>query len=186
MHESHRRIFLAIMLTPHWQKKISNLHPSLNALNLSTMRVIPPEKLHITLHFWANANLEQIRTLLNCTKQFCQYFPAFSVALGDIELFPSETRPYVLAIKIKQANVLRAFRENLSQQFFEYGIPVERRTYKPHISIARIAQKIAAHNSLILQPLDQEPMYVASISLLESTFNAHENIYTPLAKFELQ
>ena len=184
--EAKRRIFLAVMLEPYWQKKMSMMHANIKDLKLPTLHLIPSQKLHITVHFWADATIEQTKQIIDCTQTLSQYFPAFSVSLGNLELFPSENKPRVLAIDIQQANVLRSFRDTLSKRFAEYGISVEHRAFRPHISIARVFQKIHTNNPVIVSPLDSELLYIDKVQLLESTFCEQENIYTPLASFELQ
>lgn len=181
-----KRIFLAIGLDTYWQKKVMKLESELAGLNLPDYRIMPSNKLHITIHFWADINLTQISTIIDCTSHICQAFRAFTVALHNIIVFPSEHKPRVIAVKIEQDAMLKALREQLSIEYLEHGVAVEERTYKPHISLARFSKKIPLENPLLKNPFDPEPMYIEQITLFESSVSEQGNIYAPLAKFELQ
>lgn len=181
-----KRIFLAVEIEPYWHKKIAQIRPQLDALNLPDCRMIPGEKLHITIHFWADIDLAQIKTIIDCTQQTCDDFRAFTVALNDIVVFPSERKPRVIAVKIEQDGMLQALRRKLSEKYTVNGVSVEERTFKPHISIARFFKKIPLENPLLENPFDPEPMYVEQIVLFESTLGEHGSMYAPMARFELR
>lgn len=181
-----KRIFLAISIDPYWQKKIMKLESRLASLNLPDYHIIPSEKLHITIHFWADINLTQVSTIMDSTAHVCQTFRAFTVSLQDIIVFPSERKPRVVAIQIEQNAMLKALRQQLSKQYIDSGLAVEKRTYKPHISLARFLKKIPLANPLLENPFDPEPMYIEQVTLFESLVAEHGNIYAPLARFELQ
>jgi len=184
--ENTKRIFLAATPDNHWQKKIAAIQSQLTQFNLSTIKLIPKDKYHITIHFWADIPIDKIKKITDCIQNICQYFPVFSVNFTDIILFPSQNRPRIIAVKIEQDDVLQNFRDELSQQFLDNGITVEQRIFKPHVSIARIFQKVHLSNPLLSQVFDTEPFYIESVTLFESIYNEQGNIYSPLATFELQ
>ena len=181
-----KRIFLAVDIEPYWQNKIAKINPQLDELDLPQRKLIAQEKLHITIHFWADVNLMQIKKIIECTQKICDEFRAFKIALQDIIAFPSERKPRVLAIKIEQDAMLQALRHQLSDTYTLHGIPVENRAFKPHISIARFLKKIPQENPLLENPFDPEPLFVEELVLFESTLGEHGSVYAPMAKFELR
>lgn len=183
--ETTKRIFLAATPDAAWQKKIARSIAQFDLGNMAYTKLIPTNKFHITIHFWAALNANAIKAIIDCTTQVCQCFPAFSVQLTDLILFPSDHKARVIAAKVEAADSLRDFQHALSENYTSQGLPVEQRTFKPHMSLARLFKKTRGTSPLATQAFGVEAFYIDTVTLFESTKNDHGSIYTPLAHFTL-
>jgi 2'-5' RNA ligase len=95
--------------------------------------VVPPERLHLTLHFLGNVPSWRLRGLIDVLRVPCE---SFSLEFGQAELWPhgiAVLRP--LAIP----DGLRRLYAALAPRVSGYGLPLDDRPYQPHVTLARRA-----------------------------------------------
>ncbi len=103
--------------------------------------LVPPERLHLTLHFLGEVDAAAVRALSGCLPA-C---PAFTLRLERAVLWPrglavleaSGTPPELLSLHEALAGRLR-----------DLGLPVEARRLRPHVTLARHAEGAVAPESM--------------------------------------
>ena len=94
---------------------------------------VPPERLHLTLHFLGDVPAQKLGALVNVLKVPCE---AFSLALGVPEVWSNGVA--VLRPESVPAGLLR-LHAALSQRVTAFDLPVDSRPYRPHVTLARRA-----------------------------------------------
>jgi 2'-5' RNA ligase len=144
-----------------------------------------PENLHITLKFIGDANDEQIESISSrLAKAFHQISP-FTVGLSSSSAFGKR----VLSIAIEdETDSLQAINETLESTCERVGFPREKRSFKPHLTLARIRDErgthelISRHGKTQIEPVEWE---IRQIVLYESELRPTGSIYSKLKTFPL-
>jgi 2'-5' RNA ligase len=98
-------------------------------------RAVPekPERLHLTLHFLGNVPAQRLAALVDGLRVPCE---PFSLELGRGEVWP---KGVAVLRPDTAAGPLLALHAALSQRVTDFGLPVDSRPFKPHITLARRA-----------------------------------------------
>ncbi|HMA07197.1 MAG TPA: RNA 2',3'-cyclic phosphodiesterase [Ramlibacter sp.] len=92
-----------------------------------------PERLHLTLHFLGNVPAQRVAALVGGLRVPCE---PFSLELGRGEVWPNGVA--VLRPESVPPPLL-ALHAALSQRVTDFGLPVDSRPFRPHITLARRA-----------------------------------------------
>ena len=96
-----------------------------------------PDKLHLTLAFIGDVGPDRLATLLSLGDTLPA--PSFDVSLDSLELW---RRPEVLCLAASHTPAaLQGFVDRLNAILEAAGFPVEKRPYKPHLTLARRARQ---------------------------------------------
>jgi RNA 2',3'-cyclic 3'-phosphodiesterase len=147
----------------------------------------PPANLHITTKFigeWPSERLDQLKA------QLAQLPPrdSIQVAIRRVGFYPNPHAPRIFWCGI-EAPGLEALAADTDRVTATLGIPTETRAYSPHLTLARIKdrvdlqplrEKIAAHPSL-----DFGAFEASSFFLYLSRPGTAGSVYTKLAEFPL-
>lgn len=96
------------------------------------------ENLHITLKFLGYCDNDQILDVQRTISKFIGFIRPFSYELGNLGAFPNERNARVLwaGIKDEEKNFTKIYK-SLERNLAKRGFKKERRSYSPHITIAR-------------------------------------------------
>ncbi|MDE1942591.1 MAG: RNA 2',3'-cyclic phosphodiesterase [Betaproteobacteria bacterium] len=125
------RVFVALRPPPAvraalWRYQQSCLWPSAAAR-------VPPEKLHVTLHFLGNVPRARVPELLPALRVACR---PFCLTLRRTSLWPGGIATLLGDVPPE----LETLRSRLSQRLEVMGLAVDAREYKLHLTLARKAQ----------------------------------------------
>ncbi|MDP8990876.1 MAG: RNA 2',3'-cyclic phosphodiesterase [Acidobacteriota bacterium] len=102
----------------------------------------PVENLHVTTKFigeWPEARLDEMtRTLASV-----QAAGPIEIAVKGLGWFPNERRPRVFWAGVEGGEALRGLARATEEAVAELGVPVEKRDYSPHLTLARIRETAA-------------------------------------------
>ena len=147
----------------------------------------PPANLHITTKFigeWPEARVDELKTALSAVE------PRVPVAIHvhHVGFFPNPHAPRVFWCGI-EAPGLPALAAATDRATAVLGIPAETRPFSPHLTLARIKERID------LQPLREAIAGLPSLDfgrfesgsffLYRSTLRKAGSVYTKLAEFPL-
>jgi len=177
------RLFVALDLP---QSIVENLTRLLDRLRpTAPIQWSPPENLHITTKFigqWPDERLPEVIGALAAM----QPRPPFPVHIRKVGFFPNPHSPRVFWCGV-EAPALGDLANATDQAAAALGIPAEKRPFSPHLTLARIKERLS------LQPLRET---IASMPSLEfGSFEASRfflyrsqplrtgSVYTRLAEF---
>ncbi len=133
------RLFTAIDLPAEMLERIGEFLARLRPL--ANLRWTPVENLHITTKFigeWPEARLEEMKTALGRVPG-----PGpVAIAIRGVGWFPNTRHPRVFWAGIEAGEPLAVLARATEQALSKLGVPVETRDYSPHLTLARLKEKV--------------------------------------------
>src|SRR5215470_18417052 len=151
-------------------------------------RWVSPESFHVTLCF---AGEVQGGTMRDLEEELADIeAPRFAMALAGVEQFSSGKQPRALVATVERSERLDWLQQKVSTVARNCGIEVERRKFRPHVTLARfgngaetghhIAQFMASHSTFRAGPWLAE-----HFALYSSRSGGGGSIYTEEAAYRL-
>ncbi len=151
-------------------------------------RWVPPENFHVTLCFAGEVQGAVMRDLEEELSDATG--PKFPVALGGVDQLSSGKQPRALVALVERSDRLERLQQKVSTITRHCGVEVERRKFRPHITLARfrngaetghhIAQFMASHAQFRAGPWVAE-----HFSLYSSRQGRSGSIYAEEAMYQL-
>ena len=177
------RAFIAIQLPvvirdylADLQKTLANDNPRL------VINWVEYENLHLTLLFLGELTEEEFN-LIKIQLAGVRWPVSFKLTLANIGTFPNNLAPQILHVTTEPSKELTQLVNLLRREVAELNIPVDKKTFTPHMTLGRIKQNIG--------PLkyDHEADYltfpVTEVTLFESTLGGTGSIYTAHETYHL-
>ena len=160
------RLFTALDLPEEVRTQFAELQMP-GALNARWTR---PAQFHITVRFIGDADPEQALRYENALEQV--EVPAAECVPYGLDVLPSRRNPRVLIVGLKRSNSLLAVFEAVSNALEAEGLDTADRTYRPHVTLARLNDVSAetVHDFLETHAPPPLPTFrVSALHLYEST-----------------
>jgi 2'-5' RNA ligase len=143
------RLFVALDLPRVVTKRLTRNQP----LPLPGIRLVPPEHMHVTLHFIGETEVKPVTAALGAIEH-----PAFNITIANIGQFKVAGGGAVLWAGVNRNPELASLHAMVGRQLAGIGLELESRSYKPHITLARCGSAarsvlpdfIASHDSLLI------------------------------------
>jgi 2'-5' RNA ligase len=178
------RCFLAIAVPGPIAQRLTEV-----AGRLRAGRALPPENLHLTLAFLGEQErpaVEELHFALDRLRQ-----QAFEIVFGPLGTFGNP--PASVHAEVRPSPGLDALHRSVHGAVHAAGIALERRRFRPHVTIARLARKLAPDEVAAVtkflgnhaaSPL---PGFTAdALTLFRSWTRPEGSIYEPLAEYPLR
>ena len=159
--EQKIRSFVALKTPPGWDDRLRELQGELgNSLReVGKFRWVKPEQLHLTLRFLGHITPEQVEEVKRTLSTVAADISPFQLSYAGLGCFPRPSAPRVLWAGIAMRDqTLPTLHEEISTTTAEIGQPLEKREFRPHLTLARI-----------------EDFQRRKADLLEKLFSKHEN-----------
>jgi len=130
------RHFIAIPLPAALKNFLALLRPA----SFPGGRLVPPEQMHITLHFLGELHHHDVVQVERIMTELSE--PIFELEVSGLGCFPNCREPRVLWAGVSpNSNLLRLHRklEKLLEQAI--GYEAEARAFRPHVTLVRIRRK---------------------------------------------
>jgi len=157
MKEKTHRLFFALWPSP--QERQAVVDGSLAVTGKSSGRVIPPQNLHITLHFIGQVN-DELKTCLHTAAQSVSA-KAFNLTLDQFGYFKRAKILWLGPMALPDGLVY--LQQSLGDALSACGYQAGKREYRPHVSLIR-----KCSNPVSLQYEVAIPWSVNEFVLLES------------------
>jgi len=110
-----------------------------------------PQDYHITLHFLGGISSEQLDRIHDVLPRFLRAWPPFELSITHYGSFGETKTPRVFWAGLGQEPALDDLQEKLGEVLSGLGLEIERRPYRPHITLAR---KWEGDNPFILPEME--------------------------------
>lgn len=127
-----RRLFIALDLPAAVEHRLAGIV----AAAPTGVRPTPAGQVHLTLHFLgdvAESRIDAVRGALNAVRS-----PPLILDLAGVGRFPPRGRPTVLWAGVVPHRALTDLHARLAEAIGAAGLPVERRPFVPHVTLARL------------------------------------------------
>ena len=132
------RTFIAVELDGATREAVVGLAGRV-ARAVSGVRWVKPDNIHITIRFLGEISPETRDLVERVLRNAALEFSPFGVTVEELGAFPSLRKPRVLWVGIGRGKKeLRSLHSKIEKKLAEAGIPAEKRSYKPHITIGRL------------------------------------------------
>lgn len=152
-------------------------------------RPADPEQLHLTLAFLG----EQPDDLVEAAHWALSDLraPALTLRLGGLGVWGERT-PGALWAGVREEGPLRALRSRVLSALYGAGIPLERRRFRPHVTLARLGPLGPEEDARLARALARwdafpcPPWEVRDMGLWRSTLRRGGAVHDELARYPLQ
>lgn len=184
------RSFLAFDLPEGMRDTVSRISSELRPL-LPRARWIRTDNIHLTVVFLGQIPESSIEGITGVAKSTCDRYGAFDIALKGVGVFSGVRNPRVLWFGL-QADLERMshFRDALQRKLRPFGVPEEKRPFRPHLTLCRF-KKGTRGGAPLAKILDaykdfSGPFYrLRRFFLFKSDLTPTGSIYTELAQWPL-
>src|SRR5262245_14769725 len=147
MATNSRRVFFAVSPDPPTRVELGGLLDALrqaSGARAGGLRWVEPERLHLTLQFIAHVPDTMLGELEALGVAVAAGEPPFNVGFAALGGFPSLERARVLWLGVQAgAQPLGRLSAALGNGLSELGLPVEQRSFTPHLTLARSREPYA-------------------------------------------
>ena len=178
------RAFIAIELPAEVKELISVHIERLRGFVPRGIKWVDPSIAHLTLAFIGNVPDVRLIPLSRIVDAVAADSPSFVLSMGNLGAFPNTRRPRVLWMGLENdTKLLSGLESRLREALQDEGLPVEKRAFKPHVTLgrARVKGVIPLEDSdLAQQPINSIEFHVREIVLMSSVLTPRGPIHTPL------
>jgi 2'-5' RNA ligase len=147
-----------------------------------------PENIHLTLKFFGNVPKEKLTRISDAAARVAGEFSPFQIKVGGTGVFPKASRPQVLWIGVEDpSGRLLELQRSLEEEFAREGFAKEDRSYKPHLTIARIRRPDGARQlaqTHLQTTFGSTEIRVNEFVVFRSELSPKGSRYTPISKHE--
>lgn len=188
------RAFIAIELPESVKRKLEvRIAGFQDGMVDQDVKWVRPESIHLTLKFLGEVDPETAATVKGSLAELARDHRGFSVSIGGFGCFPNMNQPRVFWIGVDaDHDRLLQLQSDLESRLASAGIPRERRTYHPHLTIGRTRRGLPANRLRALSDWasstnvnDLGSLEVNAVSLVRSDLRSSGAIYTTLHQARL-
>jgi 2'-5' RNA ligase len=128
--------FIAVPLPDEWKNQMSVYLKELKE-EFSFTRWVHPEDLHITLAFLGPVSEENIAAIKDSMRDIAQETKGFSLTLDRLGTFGNPQSPRIFWHGVEESADLNALRDRVYEACRKIGFELDRRSFHPHITVAR-------------------------------------------------
>lgn len=144
-----------------------------------------PENVHLTLKFFGNVPKEKLPRISEAAERVAQELTSFQIKIGGTGVF----RKQVLWIGVEDpSGQLSELQQRFDEECGREGFAKEDRSYKPHLTIARLRRPEGARQLAEAHLQTQFPITAIDVNefvVFRSQLSPKGSIYTPISKHEL-
>jgi RNA 2',3'-cyclic 3'-phosphodiesterase len=185
------RLFIAIDLDEAAREAIAEEQRRLKASIRSVrarMKWVRPEQMHLTLVFLGEVAEARVSPIIESIGQPIPR-PPFDLAFGGAGVFPSRGAPNVLWVGalLGEAETIEVQR-HLADRVAPLGFSLERRPFRPHLTLARLKDSRPADRTAILAAEHQKLVATTRVdhaTLYQSKLSSQGSSYLALARATL-
>jgi 2'-5' RNA ligase len=185
------RLFIAIDLDEAARAAIAEEQRRLKAAigsTRATVKWVRPDQMHLTLVFLGEVADARVQAIVEAIDRPIVESP-FDLAFAGVGVFPQRGAPNVLWIGASAGKAETiAVQRQLADRVAPLGIPLERRPFHPHLTLARLKGSRPSDQAAILRESGRNVVATTRIdhaTLYQSRLSSHGATYTPLARATL-
>lgn len=171
------RAFFAIEMPEYVKRAINEISDQLRKQDdCQELKWVKSESLHITLCFLGNISELQVQCAIKKAAAALQNYQPIPITLNSLLPFPSHNKPHALILLPEPVAKLTSLALIINEQVANCGIPIEKRAFRPHLTIARISNNACPNLEKIKLP--KIAFNATSVKLIQSRLTTKGSIYT--------
>lgn len=183
------RCFVCLELDSHVRRNLERWLEPLKA-QAPRLRWVRPGALHLTLKFCGEISTGQVERLCRALQEELSGCGPFMMGLEGTGVFPPKGVPRVLWGGVTgDEEALGALFKRVEKASASCGIPREKRSFSPHLTLARVRAASDFPLSWLQSGLPGSAVWgtwmVREVILMESDLQPEGPLYSPIEKFPL-
>jgi len=184
------RAFLAIEPPENILQEISRLQEKLKREISGRLSWTRPQGQHLTLKFFGDTSQNDVKTICSIAQNHVASESHFHLKIEKLGVFPDAKRPRVLWCGVTgDVERLIHLQKKLDGDFAKIGFPAEDRSFKAHLTLARIkdprdligmSEMLKKYDSFKAGEFTADKLF-----LFQSNLSGQGAVYTKLAEFNL-
>lgn len=149
---------------------------------------VHPEDFHITLAFLGFAEEDKKENAVNSMGEAISGIPSFSLTLNQIGTFGPPKSPRIFWAGVNESDVLKELQKRVYKQCLDIGFQVDKKPFKPHITLARKWKGEQPYEKGRVIPIDTDRPFSFSVDevVLYETHLDKTPKYKEFARFTLE
>jgi len=180
------RSFIAIELPEQLKQELVILEAELKDKSGISAKWVDPYSIHLTIKFLGNVSVDKIDGILSVMEKAVTGTSPFSLQITGLGAFPNLNRVQVAWVGLAgELNKLAELQKRLESGLVSFGFPVESRAFKPHLTLARVRDRVPLIDRQRFGRIIAETGFkaendikVASINLMKSELTREGAIYS--------
>ena len=186
------RLFVAIDLPEDVRESLGRLQNDLRRHDLSGLRWMRPEGVHLTLKFLGETPASSLSAIEGALARAVQGTPPFRLALGEPGTFGNRRGPRVLWVDVTgDVQPLQQLQTAVERELAAAGFAPEEREFSPHLTLARVpqpprpglAERVSRSLAAVTAPSGE--IEVTEVVLMRSQLQPGGAVYSRVAVFPL-
>lgn len=187
------RLFLAIALPESVRSCLAEWVRAI-AQRAEKVRWVPAENIHITLKFFGDTPAEQKTVIENTMERVVAKVQPFDLAITGVKVVRRGRRQQMVWATVADTDGrLQRLHGRTERLLEQSGFARERRSFSPHITLARVRDGIAPWEQRMLEEwalaqrhMPEVPFRVSDVLLMQSELKPRGAEYTVASRFALQ
>jgi len=148
----------------------------------------PEEKLHITLKFLGDTDVNLNSAICSCIKEIVKRHKPVELEFTKFGMFYRNANPSILWLGLKKNVALKELFLELDSEISSFGFAKENREFKPHLTILRIKgnEDIGKLNKIVAEPEVSLKFEARKIILFKSSLLKSGSVYEEIENFILK
>jgi 2'-5' RNA ligase len=180
------RLFIALKIPDEIKENLLNVCQELSKSS-KLFKWEKPEKIHLTLKFIGEVEEELVSSIAN-EIAFIEEFNSFNFNVTKFGFFYRNEVPGILWAGLQTDERISTLVEQLNERLSIFSIPVERRKFKPHLTMLRLKKNPGNNfiNNFKEHSFDNWNFNSSEISLIKSELFPTGARYTEIKKYNLK
>jgi len=181
------RLFIALEVPDNVLDVLINLRREIYPDD-SNIKWEPREKLHITLKFLGDIDLEMKDKIIESLKESLLVKENIQITFDKFGIFYKFNTPNILWAGIQKNHQLFSKFNNMESDLERVGIKKEKRRFKPHLTLLRIKgnENLTEIEKFNQQPINGLNFTLENILLIKSRLLRTGSVYEIIRKFKIK
>lgn len=137
------RCFIAIELPDELKREIKRIQTKLKSDGQAGVKWVDPDGIHLTLKFLGEVDADWIDEITEAIKSAAVGIPPFRLEVKGLGVFPNLNRVRVVWVGLEgELDKLTQLVRQIETYVSPLGFPTEAREFTPHLTLARVGDRV--------------------------------------------
>ncbi len=180
------RTFLALDLPDPVRKEIAGLISDLKSHNVSGVKWVETENLHITFQFMGDTHQHDISEIIDFLTEIFGIMQPIHFSKPNLQIIPArEPRLIWISLQTNHKQIFSAYKK-IKQKLNQMGYKLDKKPLRFHITLARLKKRLPEFfiQKILTTELKMSGFEVSEAALYQSFLRPEGPVYESIEKYE--